>query len=129
MSDSILMPVSGKRRAAKHKPRVTDGIKHPVVVTNKRERTLEQAADTLTTVLIAALDTQAPAKSDAVQDEFTLARIAVQAPEGARGLCGCGAPVTKVWHPSFGSHAKWLHDHAHTGCSMVRNVHTVHPIR
>ena len=122
MSDSIVMPTSGKRRAAKHKPRVTDGIKHPVTVTNKRERTLEQAADTLTTVLMAALDTSAPAKSD--DFDYEAARMAAQAPLGTHGTCACGAAVTKVWHPSFGARTlpRWLHDADHEGCSMVRSV-------
>lgn len=35
---------------------------------------------------------------------------ASNAPCGSRGICGCGAPATKVQHPALGAHPKWIHD-------------------
>lgn len=59
-----LVGANAKRRTAKQPfSRLSDGQKHPVTVTTKRERALEQAAEVLSTVVVAALDADQPAKS------------------------------------------------------------------
>lgn len=127
MSSKILS--ASKHRTAKHPfSRVSDGEKHPVTVTNKRERTLEQAADTLTTVVMAAIESSEPAVLVDTHDY----RIAAEAPKNSTGTCGCGAAVVKVWHPSLGKQPRWLHAAEDNSpkfntrnCSMVRNVTNV----
>lgn len=110
-----------KPQVARHPWRTSDGQEHPVTVRkiDQRDQVLEQAADALTTLLVAVLDAQEPAK---VYDMAEAGR-AMRAPEGSRGVCGCGTPVTKVWHPALGDKPRWIHDAG--GCSMVTQVHDI----
>lgn len=70
-STAHLIPSDPRDVGRIHKPRVakrpfsrlSDGIKHPVTTTTVRERQLQQAADTLTTVLVAAIEADQPASN------------------------------------------------------------------
>jgi hypothetical protein len=119
-----------KHRITKHKPRVSDGIKHPVTITTARERVLDKVADMLTALVIGAIDAHDKARKPAVEApvlDIAMARKAMEAPVNTKGVCGnCGQAVRKVWHPSLGNQPRWLHESTlDTGiehCSMVRNV-------
>jgi hypothetical protein len=50
---------------------------------------------------------------------------ATSATVGSRGICGCGAPVTKVSHPALGDRPRWIHDANPEVSHAVANVRCI----